>query len=228
MSDVPRSWRRRWLVRLVVIALLVALVVLFRQPILRGLAGQLIVDDPAAEKSSVLLLGGERSPELAVKAFHAGETREILVVDWRPDRPQRLGILPDSKTVLRHIFVQQGVPEEAVKALPGQASDMYQVATSVNSWLSQHPDEHLTVLCGRFGSRYVGVVFRRVLGEQRARVHLQAVAHPEFDEDNWWRSKIGLKSFWQDSVRLAFVCTHGAPQHNETDWDPDVYERGLQ
>jgi hypothetical protein len=228
MSDVPRSWRRRWLVRLIVVAVLVALLILFRQPILRGLAGQLIVDDLGAENSTVLILNGDRSPELAVKAFQDGKTREILVIDWRPDRPVRLGILPEPKTVERQVLVKQGVPDEAIKEMPGQVRDMHQVAVSINFWLSKHPDRHLTVYCGRFGSRYVDVVFRRALGEQRWRVHLHAVAHPEYDEDDWWRNKSGLKSFWQENVRLAFLLTHGAPRHDETEWDADAYERALR
>jgi hypothetical protein len=53
------------------------------------------------------------------------------------------------------------------------------------------------------------------------------VADPEFDEDNWWQNKAGLKSYWQAALRLGFTWTHGRPEHYP-EWDADAYERSLR
>jgi hypothetical protein len=220
--------RRRWLVRIGVIAAIVALLVVFRQPILRGLADQLIVNEPSVPGAAHLILGGDCAPELAVKVFLDGNATEILLVDWWPDRTDRLGITSSHSATLRRALVKHGVPEPSIQSLPGQPRDLYQTADGVGTWLDQHPDKHLIVYCNRFSSRQVQVIFQRVLGERRERVHLQAVAHPEFDERDWWQQKTGLKDFWAATVHLLFTWTHDRPHHDYPDWDPDAYEKGLQ
>jgi hypothetical protein len=220
--------RRRWLVRFVVVAAIVATLVVFRAPVLRGLGEQLIVDEPPVANAVVLILGGDRSPELAIQTFKDGHTPAILLVDWQPQRAERLGITTSHATTLRHVLVKQGVPEQSIQLLPGRPRDMYEVADGIAAWLEQHPDKHLVVYCGRFGSRHVHVILQRVLGEQRERVHLQAVAHPEYDAGQWWQHKAGLKDFWAAATRLAFAWTHDRPRHDNPVWDPDAYEKGLQ
>jgi hypothetical protein len=220
--------RRRWLVRFVVIVVIVALLVLFRHAILQGLAEQLIVDEQPQAGAAILILGGDRSPELAVKAFQDGQAPAVLLVDWWPQRPERLGITPPHAAMQRQVLVKHGIPDQDIALLPGQPRDLYQVADSIGLWLEQNPDKHLNVYCGRFDSRQVQVIFGRVLGEQRRRVHAQAVAHPEYDEHDWWCNKMGLKDFWGAGVRLAFVWTHGRPRHDQPEWDPDAYEKELQ
>ena len=220
--------RRRWLVRLVVVAAFIALLVLFRQPILQGLAEQFVIDEQPQAGAAILILGGDRSPELAVKAFQDGQAPALLVVDWWPQRPERLGITPSHAATLRQVLVKQGVPDQSIALLPGRPRDLYQVADSIALWLAQNPEKQLNVHCGRFGSRQVQVIFGRALGEERKRVHIQAVAQPEYDERDWWCHKAGLKDFWSAGIRLAFVWTHDRPRHDEPEWDADAYEKGLQ
>jgi hypothetical protein len=220
--------RRRWLVRFGILAAIVALLVVLREPILRGLGDQLIVDEPPVPGAAQLILSGDRAPELAIKAFQDGSTTELLIVDWWPTRTERLGITTAHATTLRRALVKHGVPEASILPLPGRPRDLYQVADGIGTWLEQHPDKHLIVYSNRFGSRHVQVIFQRVLGERRERVHLQAVAHPEFDERDWWHNKTGLKDFWSAAVRLVFTWTHDRPGHDYPDWDADAYEKGLR
>jgi hypothetical protein len=221
-------WRNRWLRRLAILLVMVLVLFLFRHPILRGLANILIVEDEAPDGAVVLVAGGERAPEVAAELYHAGKTRELLVTNWQPNRVERLGIRPTTGAAFRYILIKESVPENAIAELPGQPENAYELGDAIAAWLRQHPDKHLLVCCPRFTSRRMYTILRSVLGEEMQRVHLRAVANPDYDETNWWQSKAGLKEYWQAAARLGFIWTHGRPERSRPDWDPDAYERSLR
>jgi hypothetical protein len=96
LESSRKSARRRW--RQWYSGLLVALIAgsclhWFRVPILQGVAGYLVVDDPAAADYAILLGRSDRCFDRAERLYHSSSIRGVLLLELRPDRLERMGFL---------------------------------------------------------------------------------------------------------------------------------------
>jgi hypothetical protein len=221
------SLRRHWLRRLLVFTGVIFLLWCFRSPILTTLAGQLVADDSPNQGTTHLVLGGDRAFEIAALHVSRGETKQILVVHWLPDRLEKLGLVPSSLDVASQQLASRNVPKASVACLPGEPGDAWEIADGVRLWLLDHPAEQLVVYCPRFDSRRLRSIIRNALGDNSTRVHIWALPHREYDESNWWTSKKGLMDVWQSSIGLLHYWIAGRPNIERATWDPDAYEKSL-
>jgi uncharacterized SAM-binding protein YcdF (DUF218 family) len=199
-----------------------------RSPLLRGLGGLLVVDEPPAGTTCLVLLDGDGRHDRAAQLYHDGRAGQVLLVGRRPERLEALGLVPVRDEVDRRALRARGVPDAAVTLVAGQARDDWQRVRALRPWLQERPAAHVHLVCERFGSRRLQLVCRRVLGPDAARVHLLALPARDHDEANWWRNKEGLLDFLGQALRLTHAWAAGgrtAPWH---DWDPDAYEAGLR
>jgi hypothetical protein len=222
----PRASVGRWRRLLIVIAVLAGLYIA-RAPLLRGLAGLLISEEPGAT-AYLVLLGGDRRHEQAAEWYREGGDRRILVIESCPERLQALGLAPTPTEVDRLALGKQGVPESALIVLPAGAGDDWQRVRALGEWLQMHPGSDVTLLCDRFGSRRLHLICGRILAADAARVHLCAVRHRVYDESDWWQHKEGQLTFLDQGLRLTYTWLAGERTAPYTDWDPDAYEAGLR
>ena len=79
----PRHWLRRLAWAFGIGLLLLFGGYLFRAPLLTGLAGAWVVNDPVTKADAIVLLGGglENRPFAAAKLFHDGVAPQIIYMD---------------------------------------------------------------------------------------------------------------------------------------------------
>lgn len=95
--------------------------------------------------------------------------------------------------------------------------------------MTDRPGAEVLLLCDRFRSRRWRHVLDTVLGPTRAgRVGILALRDWQFDETDWWKSRVGVKSLFNGYVRLAYARRCGDTAPKRECWDPDQYERMLQ
>jgi hypothetical protein len=226
-ARLPSARCRKWVRRLVVVTCVGLLLFAFRAAILQHAASVFVVDEEAPDPTHVLIHGGDRSRQTGVQLWQSQHDRILLLPTWRPPRTQRLGMVRTSAERLRRFFADQGVPSDKVEMIPGEARNDWEAADALALWLQQHPHARLAILCDRFNTRRLSGIFTSVLGPDRDRVGLVALPNADYDESNWWRSKVGLLEVLHASLHLGyFSLTPRQPPLAE--WDPDLYERNLQ
>lgn len=220
---VPRRRRRR----LLALAAVALLLLVFYRPLLTTAARLLIAEDPPAHTDGVLLLGADRELDRAASLYHAGEAHEILLVQDRPGRLQREHVLPPRVELAQRGLAARGVPEAAIRVLPGEAREDWEAARRLGAWLRDNPGVSVSALCDRFGSRRERHILDAVLGADARRVYLRAEPHRGFDETNWWRHKDGFLHLLTASIRLTYAELAGEDREPWREWDIDDYEKTL-
>jgi hypothetical protein len=218
--------------RLGILSLLLVIVVLFHVPLLRCLAGVLVVEEPELACNPVLLLDtldGNRGFVEAFRLHNLGGAPRILVVEGHVTRCQRLGIIDSIEELARRQCLARGVDPEALTVLhaaePGRATE---IGRCLDGWMDQHPSAQVTVITRRFMSRkHYGVFTATVKPRNASRLHWRAPADRRYDENNWWHCKEGVLAFFDSSVRLVHHWLSGEDDPESYSWNLDDYERDL-
>jgi hypothetical protein len=226
---LPPSRRRRWIRRLVFALILIGAVYLARAPLLRGVAGFLVVEDAAQneEVEALVLLNGDRLYERAADLYQAGAAKRLLLFQEPPNRLVRMGILPDGVELGRRELLKGDVPENTVEVMAMDKRGDWNRARRLRDWLNEHPEAQVLMLCDRFSSRRTRYLFEHELGGLSSRVHWRALADRRYDESNWC-NKTGSLSVFNGYLSLGHVRLYGDALGDREEWDPDVYQNNLR
>lgn len=220
--------KSRWL-----LAALAVVVILwfFRRPILSGAAWPLIVDDRSEDKDFDCVWvhrSADRAYEVAAKLYQERPSRRIVVIEPQPSRLVRLGILPSDEVVLRRELAARGagMPEGAVLVIGRGSRTAWQGARQLAGWLQQHPKARVLALVSRFQSARLRSILDAVLGADDAqRVWILALPDREYDEGDWWQSRMGVKAFMFAWLGRVFTSWAGEPEEPPALLDPDSFDR---
>jgi tetratricopeptide (TPR) repeat protein len=112
--------------RIVVLAVVVAAACIFHAPLLRGLAGFLIVDQPIGDYDCVCLCAwgdnpnGDRCYDVAADLYRRKPSCRVLLVAPNPNRLEEIGAIPSLASKTRRALSARGVPQDTVSVLPGE------------------------------------------------------------------------------------------------------------
>lgn len=234
MPDAVSPWReqteigkhpgRRWRYRLLLCGTVLLCLCLFHAPLLRLLAAALVVEVPSVavvvEVPSVavdalVVFDGDGCCDRAARSFHAGHASTLLLIEPRPRRLQRLGILPSDVELRTQELRRLGVPKDTLVVLPGSAGNDWAAVRRLGTWLSGHPSARVTLLCDPFGSRRLSYILHQVLGAEASRVGLQPIPPRQYDPANWWQQGAGMNAFAAAYLRLGYAWFCGAGAENE-------------
>ena len=226
-SPPRRRWRRRLIVTAAV-ALVVFTCYLARGPLLRAAARLLISEDEAETADFVFPLGGAREFAEAARLCRSGQTAGVLLIPPRPEFAQTLGVVPTDEELMRRELTRAGAADTSTTAVLSPTNSDWKRFRQLGAWLADRPDARVRIVCGRFQSARCRLLLRVVLSKEAvARVRLQALARPEYDEANWWNRKEGVGDFCNSSVSYAHILLCGEDEE-KPQWNPDQYEESLR
>src|SRR6266852_5654341 len=113
--------RRRW--RWLLAGGLVLVLFLARAPLLRGLAGLLIAEEPHRAVAGVVLVRGDRMHDAAAVRVRDGGAAEVLLIERVPLRHEALGVIRVRTEIDRRALEARGVPASAIHVLSEQTCD---------------------------------------------------------------------------------------------------------
>jgi hypothetical protein len=220
--------------RIAALAAMVAVAWLFHAPLLRGLAGLLIVDQPTDDYDCVCISAwgdrpnGDRCLDAAANLYRRKPACRVLLIAPTPSRLEASGVVTSFASPNRKELHERGVPQAAVSILHSQRWNDWATARALAAWMGKHPGRCVVMLCGQFHSGQ----FRRALDsvlepDQAALVHVCALPNRDYDDANWWTRRGGYRAFG-GSWLLRFQGWLGggdAPQTPET--SADDYERDF-
>jgi hypothetical protein len=229
-TENRRASSRKTVRRLILSAALIVVIIALHRPVLRGVAGFLIVDQPLEKADVVVLLpstlSSQDARDAAVQLFRDGTVRQILLLAPTPSRAVRYGAWPAPATLIRAALAAKGIPATAMAELPDCASDT-DTAERLGRWMADKKAQRLILVCPRFLGRYERQVMQKAIGEQPALEIIYHAMPSQFNRDNWWRSRIGVIEILHQYTKLAFTRIYGEATPCAGDWSYEDLKNGL-
>lgn len=186
----------RLLFYLFMIALLFV-VYLVRQPLLRLAGGFWIVDESPQTSDAIVILGddnynGDRATQ-AAELFKAGWAPRI-VASGRYLRPYA-GIAE----LESHDLEAHGVPESAIVPFAHHADDTREECIALGQLISSRGWKRILLVTSNYHTRRSKYICERAFPQGTV---LRAIAAPdsEYNPQDWWQSRTGLKIFFHEAV----------------------------
>jgi uncharacterized SAM-binding protein YcdF (DUF218 family) len=218
--------RRRRRIRLVLLVLVAGLVA-FHVPILRGIGRLLIVDSAVARPDAVFVLSGDGLYSKSAQAALANPDLIVLKPEFTKLRLEQMGIWPDRIAEFHRELTRRGVPDRQQKVLYGPARSEWQAVELLDQWLVPGSQQKVTALCDEFQTRRLKLAVDSVMKARSAQVGIQPLTDRRYDPSNWWKSRGGIRTVILNAVSLAIASFHRAAPPAVPEWDPDDYERSL-
>jgi hypothetical protein len=227
----PASPGSRWRRRAIVAIGVGAGLWLVHAPLLRGVGGFLVAEEPLAKADYIVILpglaGDSVALEQALQRVRRGEAGGLLFFQMPAKRGERCGAWPDYAPAVRADLKGRGIADNSIVFVPGPSRTSWEAAHALGQWLGNRPTPRLDLLCPQFSGRYERHIFATVLpGDVFAQLHFSA-AGGRIDETNWWHDREGIQMVFQAYVELTFSELNGEPQESGKEWTFEQYEQSL-
>ncbi len=228
-----RSWRRRAGILLLLLAAAAVLAVGYR-PLLRAAARPLVCDQARCGGEFLCLEGGELGVsgencfQLAADWCRQASTHRILLLAPLRSRIVQIGAVPSFKEHSRWALARRGVPDRVIQPVPGAGQDDWQRARLLKTFLADHPQAELALVCSRFRGGQTRYVLDAVLGPDATRVAVLGLRSAAYDETDWWRLREAMKDFAYAWLGLACAWWEGADRVVPRRWTVAEYRALLR
>jgi uncharacterized SAM-binding protein YcdF (DUF218 family) len=202
----PRRWLRRIAGLLILGCGLLLAGYVFRAPLLTGLAGAWVVNDPVTKADAIVILGGglENRPFAAAKLFHDGVAPQILYMDVRLSPAEEMAITLPEKEQTRRILLSNDVPETAMTMIGTNVANTYEESRAVRAWIEKSGAKSIVIPTDPFHTRRVHWIFAKELRGTKTQIHVVAIKPLRYGIEDWWRHEEGLIAFQNEWIKLPF------------------------
>jgi hypothetical protein len=221
--------KRKWCLLLAAVVFIT--VAIAHAPILRGLAGLLIVDQPTDDFDYVGITawsGGDRCYDVAGDLRRENPARRILLIGPGENRIEQVGAMPSFEARSRRELTARDVPPDAISFIRGGRWNDWADARSLAAWLRAHPGNSVLLLCNQFGSAQFRHVLDAVLDTaDGARVRIRALPSRQCDDTNWWKLRCGYRAFGGSWLMRFQSWLGGGDVPQSSERNADDYERDF-
>jgi uncharacterized SAM-binding protein YcdF (DUF218 family) len=185
----------------IALSIIIAILILGRLS-LPSLGTFLVAEDEPQQSDIIVLLMGSGPDRMlgAVDLYKQGYADEIVMVRNMVsgyDLGVSQGVkIPHDTDIAREVAVQQGVPEEKVTVLPGDALSTQDEAIAVREYLKSEPDiDSLIIVTSKSHSGRAKKIFVKAMSsmDREIRVISCPTKYDDFNADRWWKDQEDLK-----------------------------------
>jgi uncharacterized SAM-binding protein YcdF (DUF218 family) len=206
-SSPPRRRLPRWLIALASLAGAAVLCWLLRAPILTGVARFLTVHDRLEKADAIFVFGGDPDvrPFAAAALYRRGWAPRVLVPGMETGRLAAMGMVPTQTELFTGVLHREGVPDSAVSVLetPGGTTSTTDDVAVLRAWLRRTHARRVIAVTTDYHTRRARWALRRGLKGTDVRVTIYGTPSQQFDETNWWRTEIGLVTYFNEYLKFA-------------------------
>ncbi|HKV04921.1 MAG TPA: YdcF family protein [Candidatus Acidoferrales bacterium] len=172
--------------------LLMLVLYIARHPLLRLAGAFWVVDDAAVASDAIVVLGdddfnGDRAARAA--ELYRGGWAPRIVASGRYLRPYA-----SIAELEQHDLTNRGVPLSAVVRLAHRAENTREEAFVISRLISSRGWSRIIVVTSNYHTRRSRYICERAF-PQGTSLRVVAARDSEYDPDNWWRTRVGLKIF---------------------------------
>jgi vancomycin permeability regulator SanA len=201
MPAIPRSHRNRAsqrggiffrLLFLLCFLFLIFLVYLARHPFLRVAGNFWTVDEGPVASDAIVMLGDDN-----YSGDRAARAADLLKAGWAPRvvasgrylRPYASVAELEARDLADH-----GVPASAIVRLDHRAEDTREECIAIGEFISARGWKRIILVTSNFHTRRSRYICARTFAAGTV-LRVVAAHDSDFDPDNWWRSRLGVKIF---------------------------------
>ena len=209
MPALPAGSRRaRWRVvlsRLGVLAGLAALLLVFRAPLLRGVANGWVINDPLEQADAIALLAqASPMPMLeSARLYREGFAPKVIFFDHGPMPTDRIGVTTPGEIATRQALIAHGVPDSAIVTRTNLPS-LHAAVLSLRDWVRANSARRVLAVTEQFHTRRVDWCMERFIRPEGVRVCIRATPVQDYPLTEWWRHEQGLIQFENEVVLNLF------------------------
>jgi uncharacterized SAM-binding protein YcdF (DUF218 family) len=188
----------RFLFLIVFLALLFVLF-LVRYPILRLAGNFWIVEDPPQPSDAIVMLGDDN-----YNGDRAARAAELFKAGWAPRVIASGRYLRPYASIAEleaHDLSDRGVPQSAIVRFAHQATDTRDECADIGQLISQHGWKRILLVTSSYHTRRSRYICERVLPAGTV-LRMGSARDSDYDPDNWWRTRTGVKVFFHESVGI--------------------------
>lgn len=152
-----------------------------------------------------MILGGglNTRPPAAAELYHAGWSKQILLMQPKRTKIVKLGLERDYGLLTRELLQVENVPESAITIAEPEVTSTFDEAQALKIWVTEHQAKRLLVVTDLFHTRRARWILNRQLKETGVEVRMVAVPTLTYDASNWWQDEDGLIDFQNEVVKFA-------------------------
>ena len=186
---------------LITVIVVLAVVALIRLS-LPSLGSFLVAEDEPQKSDIMVVLMGSGPDRMlgAVDLYKQGYADEIVMVRNMVsgyDLGVSQGVkIPHDTDIAREVAVQQGVPEEKVTVLPGDALSTQDEAIAVREYLKSEPDiDSLIIVTSKSHSERAKKIFVKAMSSLDREINVLScpTEYDDFNAEKWWQNREDLK-----------------------------------
>jgi uncharacterized SAM-binding protein YcdF (DUF218 family) len=171
---------------------LVFLVYLARHPLLRMAGSFWVVDEGPVASDAIVILGDDN-----YDGDRATRAAELLKAGWAPRIvASGRGLRPSASIaeLEEHDLTDRGVPASAIVRFAHRAENTRDEAAAISQLISSRGWKRIILVTSNYHTRRARYICERSFA---AGTELRVVAarDSEFDPENWWRTRLGIKIF---------------------------------
>ncbi len=183
------------------------------QSILRAHARFFTVDNATPGADAILVLAGNnftRVPK-ALELYQAGYAPRLLLTTVKPIK-QNLAHLQQSHREQADLIARHLSIEARFEMLPSGkdgATSTFDEAYDLLAFSRQENFRRVIIATDGFHTRRALLAFSKVLGDTPIAIEAAAAANDIFNEDNWWRTDLGIGMYVVEPVNyLVYLFTN--------------------
>lgn len=203
---MKQLWKKRWVKSIIILCSLLLILFLFRNPILRGLGGYLISEDPLIQTDAYFILGGnsfERGME-AVRIYEQFPSSKFVTTGGNfPLQIQAFDTIMTEAALTRHLMVKKGIPDSLIVILEGSTST-FEESNEIIRYCEEKGYHNITLVSSSFHLRRMRWVFEEKFRIKGITTYFHGAVDSEFDKNNWWKNESSLITCNNEYVKLVY------------------------
>lgn len=188
------------LVILLFVAVLCALVYFARHPIMRFLAEEWVVDEPAAHADAIVVLGDDNF--YADRATHAAELYRQGVAPWVVGSGRRLRPDAGISELMEHDLIERGMPKDKIVRFTHDADSTIEEARVVGKLVQERHWKSLVIVTSNYHARRTRYIYEKLM-PTGVTVTVASAHDGDFDPERWWEKRKSIKLFARE---IAGMC----------------------
>jgi uncharacterized SAM-binding protein YcdF (DUF218 family) len=180
-----------------------------RHPILRLVGSALITNDSPRASDAIIVLGDDNySGDRATRAA------ELIKAGWAPKVVASGRYLRPYASITdleQHDLRDRGVPASAIVRFAHRAADTREECAALSPLLAERGWKQVMIVTSNYHTRRAEYICSRLLPRGTG-LRVLAAPDSEYQPDDWWESRQGLKIFLHET--LGFVVAIWEMRHN--------------
>lgn len=188
----------RFIFLLAFLAMLLVVYVV-RYPILRVAGNFWVVNDPPQASDFIVMLGDDN-----YQGDRAAHAAELFKAGWAPRVVASGRYIRPYATISEleaHDLADHGVPQSAIVRFAHQANDTKDECMGIGQLMVQHGWKRVLMVTSTYHTRRSRYICSRLLPPGSV-LRMEAARDSDYDPDNWWRTRDGLKTYLHETVGI--------------------------